>query len=87
MKKKNDVLGTFPPENIRDKWPEIRQIIDEIPPAAELEALFKAIGAKHSLEELGIDGGMGREVLSISAAIRNRLTLCRMERLIAGCKS
>lgn len=84
---KNDVLGTFPPENIRDKWPEIRQIIDEIPPAAELEALFKAIGAKHSLEELGIDGGMGREVLSISAAIRNRLTLCRMERLIAGCKS
>ena len=57
----------------------------KIPDADELTDLFVAIGAKHSLEELGIDASLGREVLAISAAIRNRLTLCRMERLISGC--
>lgn len=82
---RNDVLSTFDPAEIERRWPEIREIISKIPDADELTDLFVAIGAKHSLEELGIDASLGREVLAISAAIRNRLTLCRMERLISGC--
>lgn len=78
-----DVLASFQPENIKKHWPEIRRIIGQIPSGEDLEELFKAIGAKHSLEELGIDNELESQALDISAAIRNRLTLCRMRRLIA----
>ena len=44
--------------------------------------IFKEIGAKYTLSDLGIDESLGWEVLKISAAIRNRMTLCRLERLI-----
>lgn len=80
---KDDVLSTFDPSSIKEHWQDIRQIISQIPSAKELKELFTSIGAKYRLEDLGIDGLSGRDVLSISAAIRNRLTLCRMERLMS----
>ena len=79
----NDVLSTFDPENIKKHWSEIREIIAKIPSAEDLTELYKAIGAKYSLADLDIDESMEKDALAISAAIRNRLTLCRMERLIA----
>ena len=79
----NDVLATFPAQNIADHWQEIREIIAAIPPVEELRALYAAIGAKHTLEELGIDPQVKADFLDISSAIRNRLTLARMTRLIA----
>ena len=78
----NDVLATFPAENLKKAWPEIRKVIAEIPSYEELLELYTAIGAKHSLEELGIDPGVKESFLDISSAIRNRLTLARMTRLI-----
>ena len=78
----NDVLTTFPAENIKLHWQEIRDIIARIPTAQELIDLYTAIGAKHSLEELGIDPAVKTDFLDISSAIRNRLTLARMTRLI-----
>ena len=41
-----DILGKFDPQNIVDHWDEIVAIIDAIPPADELEALYKACGAQ-----------------------------------------
>jgi len=78
----NDVLKSFDPQRIAECWPQIREIVAAIPSAGELTALFTAIGAKHSLEELGIDPAVKGEFLDISSAIRNRLTLARMTRLI-----
>ena len=78
----NDVLKTFPPESIKEHWQEIRDIIAQIPTYEELDALYAAIGAKHTLEELGIDPSVKEDFLDISSAIRNRLTLARMTRLI-----
>ena len=78
----NDVLKTFPPENIKEHWQEIRDVIAGIPTYEELDELFAAIGAKHTLEELGIDPAVKDSFLDISSAIRNRLTLARMTRLI-----
>ena len=78
----NDVLKTFPPENIKAHWQEIRNVIAQIPSYEELNELYAAIGAKHSLEELGIDPAVKDSFLDISSAIRNRLTLARMTRLI-----
>ena len=78
----NDVLATFPAENLKKAWPQIREIIAQIPTYEELNELYAAIGAKHSLEELGIDPAVKEDFLDISSAIRNRLTLARMTRLI-----
>ena len=78
----NDVLQTFPPEKIQEHWQEIRDIIAAIPSYEELDALYAKIGAKHTLAELGIDEGVREDFLNISSAIRNRLTLARMTRLI-----
>ncbi len=79
----NDVLASFPVENLKKNWQKVRQIIAAIPDAEELVELFQSIGAKHSLSDLHIDESMKQEALDISAAIRNRLTLNKMRRLIA----
>lgn len=78
----NDVLGTFDPQNIVDHWDEIRELIATIPPVEELEALYKGVGAKYLPEHIGIDPALSDEMLPISAAIRNRLTLVRMCRVL-----
>ena len=78
----NDVLNTFDPRSIADHWQEIREVIAKIPSYEELNELYAAIGAKHTLEELGIDPAVEDSFLDISSAIRNRLTLARMTRLI-----
>ena len=71
-----------PPESIKEHWQEIRAVIAQIPTYEELDELYAAIGAKHTLEELGIDPSVKKDFLAISSAIRNRLTLARMTRLI-----
>ena len=78
----NDVLATFDPQRIVDCWDEIRTLIAAIPPAEELEALYKAVGSKYLPEHIGIDPALTDEMLPISAAIRNRLTLIRMMRVL-----
>ena len=78
----NDVLKTLAPEAIKEHWQEIRDIIAQIPTYEQLVELYTKIGAKHTLSELGIDESVKDEFLDISSAIRNRLTLARMTRLI-----
>ena len=79
---KNDVLASFEPQNIVDNWQAIRDIVSAIPPAEELAALFKDLGGKYRLPDIGIDEALEPEILDISAAIRNRLTLARMRRVL-----
>ena len=78
----NDVLGTFSSQNIVDHWDEIKDIIAAIPSVEEMETLYKSCGCKYLPEHIGIDPALGDEMLHISAAIRNRLTLVRMERVL-----
>ena len=78
----NDVLGTFDPQNIVDHWDEIVALINTIPSVEEMEALYKGCGCKYLPEHIGIDPELESEMLDISAAIRNRLTLIRMKRVL-----
>ena len=78
----NDVLGTFDPQNIVDHWDEIRELIATIPPVEKMEKLYKDCGCKYLPEHIGIDPSLKDEMLPISAAIRNRLTLVRMLRVL-----
>ena len=77
-----DVLGTFDPQNIVDRWEDIRNLISTIPSAEELERVYSACGCKYLPEHIGIDPALADEILPISAAIRNRLTLVRMLRVL-----
>lgn len=78
----NDVLGTFDPQNIVDHWDEIKALIDAVPSAEEMEALYKGCNCKYLPEHVGIKPELADEMLTISAAIRNRLTLVRMLRVL-----
>lgn len=78
----NDVLATFDGQNIVDHWDEIRDMINALPSVEEMEELYKACGCKYLPEHIGIDPALEQEILPISAAIRNRNTLVRMERLL-----
>ena len=78
----NDVLGTFDPQNIVDRWPEIKAILDALPSVEEMEKLYSDCGCKYLPEHIGIDPARADEMLDISAAIRNRLTLIRMKRVL-----
>ena len=79
---KNDVLAAFEPQNIVDHWDEIRDIVSNIPTAEEFAAVFQGLDGKCRLSDIGIDESLSDEVLDISAAIRNRLTLARMRRVL-----
>ena len=78
---KNDVLAAFDPRQIVAHWDEIRAVVDTIPQADALRERYAALGAKYRLEDLHIDPALRDDVLDMSAAIRNRLTLMRMRRV------
>ena len=78
----NDELKNFDPQNIVDHWDEIKAMLDALPSVEEMENLYKACGCKYLPEHIGIDPAIADEVLDMSAAIRNRLTLVRMKRVL-----
>ena len=77
-----ECLAPVTPEAIIAAWPEIRSIIAGIPPAEEIDALLAALGAKHTLGDIGVEEEKRQEILDNSPLIRNRLTLMRMRRMI-----
>ena len=76
------MLATFDPQNIVDHWSEIKAMLDALPSVEEMEKLYSACGCKYLPEHIGIDPALADEMLDISAAIRNRLTLVRMKRVL-----
>ena len=78
----SDVLATFDPQLIVDRWEDIRNLIRTIPSAESLAALYEACGCRYLPEQIGIDPALSEEILPVSAAIRNRLTLIRMLRVL-----
>ena len=60
----------------------LRNLISTIPAPETLEKLYKSCGCKYLPEHIGIDPALSEEILPISAAIRNRLTLVRMLRVL-----
>lgn len=78
----NDILATFDAQKIVDKWEDIRNLISTIPAPETLEKLYKGCNCKYLPEHIGIDPALSEEILPISAAIRNRLTLVRMLRVL-----
>ena len=77
-----ECLAAVTEESLCRAWPRIREIISGIPAAAEIEERLQALGAKHTLEDLGVPEEKRDILLQYSPLVRNRLTLMRMRRMI-----
>ena len=78
----DDVLKNVDPNRIVECWDEICAMIEALPSVEEMEELYEKLDSKFRPEHIGIDPAFAPELLPISAAIRNRLTLQRMFRLL-----
>ena len=78
----NDCLAVVTRESVAKAWPHIRELINALPEAAYLEELFVELGAKHTLEEIGVCDADLPALLKFSPMVRNRLSLMRMRRMI-----
>lgn len=65
-----------------ERWEDIRRIIAEIPTGDALAAMLASVGAGHSIESLGLTAAMIPQMLELSPAIRNQLTLVRLLRML-----
>ena len=63
-------------------WPEIQEIVAEIPTAEELTERLTALGTKVSLSDIGVPEEKLPEILDTAPYCRNRLTLMRLRRMI-----
>ena len=78
-----DCLSAVTKENLAKAWPQIRKLIGELPEPEALEGLLVQLGAKHTLEEIGVTCADRDTLLKYSPMVRNRLTLMRMKRMIS----
>ena len=78
----DDCLLKVAPGKLAEKWNEIRAIVAEIPEASELYAMLESIGAKNTLESIGVSSDKLPIILNYSPYVRNRLTLMRVKRII-----
>ena len=77
-----DSLAEVTAETIETHWEEICNIISEIPQTEELLKIYRQIGAKESLTDIGVSEEILPELLNYSPYVRNRLTLMRVRRLL-----
>ena len=79
-----DCLATVTEDALIRAWPRIREIVARIPAAEEIESRLRALGAKHTLEDIGVPEEKRDVLLEYSPLVRNRLTLMRIRRMIRG---
>ena len=77
-----DCLSALSREALIEKWPQVRQIVASLPSAQEVYDMLKMIGAKRSLEEIGVTDQDTAAILKYSPLVRNRLTLMRVRRML-----
>lgn len=77
-----ECLAAVTEEALVRAWPQIREIVAGIPAAEEIQGLLEALGARHTLEEIGVPEEKRPVLLDCSPLVRNRLTLMRMRRMI-----
>ncbi len=79
-----DCLAQVTPERIGEQWPNIRKLIAGLPTREELEELFREIGAKSTLADLGLEEAVLPRLLEVSPYVRNRLTFMRVRHMLGS---
>ena len=60
----------------------MREIVAALPSSEEVYGMLEMIGAKRSLEEIGVTEQDTDAILRYSPLVRNRLTLMRVRRML-----
>ena len=79
---REDCLAGVTRSLLAEKWPEVRAIAARLPEEGEIGAILSRLGAKRTLEDIGIPDGKKELLLDWSPLVRNRLTLMRVRRMI-----
>lgn len=67
------------PETLKQKWPELRQMVREtLPPLEKMTEAFEQAGAAMQKEEIGVDAELFAQGMRFSPFMRDRLTLLRL---------
>ena len=82
VENEKDALRAASPLAILMAWPEIQEIVAEIPTAEELSGRLVQMGAKTTLTDIGVPEEKLSEILDAAPYCRNRLTLMRLRRMI-----
>ncbi len=77
-----DCLAAVTPEALAENWSKVRAILRAVPSGAKLSGLLRSLGAKATLEDIGIDSGMSTSLVTLSPYVRNRLTMMRILRML-----
>ena len=77
-----DCLSALSKEALAEKWPQVREIVAALPSSEEVYGMLEMIGAKRSLEEIGVTQQDTDAILRYSPLVRNRLTLMRVRRML-----
>lgn len=77
-----DCLAEVTPEALIANWHTVRTILNAVPSGAELRELLHSLGAKASLEDIGISAEMSETLVTLSPYVRNRLTMMRILRML-----
>ncbi len=79
---KNDCMAQVSQEKLISAWPQIRQVIAQIPAADQLRSLYAQTGIRSTLEEIGVPDEYLGSLLDYSPTARNRLTMMRVRWMI-----
>ena len=80
----SDALAAVSPLSLLLAWEEIQKIVAGIPVPEEIAEKLAALGAKTTLTDIGVPEEKLPEILTAAPYCRNRLTLMRLRRMIAG---
>ena len=70
------------PDDLKNKWSEIRKIIRSIPSHGQCRAAMEKAGCKLTVKDIGKDEGLFADCIEYSPYMRHRLTLLRLKNMI-----
>ena len=78
-----DVAVGITAEQLAKSWENVRQILQQLPDSAELQATYETLGVKATLASIDVAEEKLPQLLCYSPCVRNRLTLMRLKRCMA----
>ena len=77
-----NVIDSVDPDDLKNKWSEIRKIIRSIPSHERCRTAMEKAGCKLTVKDIGKDEGLFADCIEYSPYMRHRLTLLRLKNMI-----
>ena len=78
MENAQDTTASLTREILLEKWPQIVEILGQLPEIHALESFYQAMGMRSSMEEIGLPSSEYEHTLRWSPYVRNKITLLRI---------